>query len=506
MQTKSNEKFWLAALALICLVCVLLRFWNLTESCLWFDEIFSVHAAKHAWRDLFWFVAQDLIHPPLFYVLLKIWITLGGESLFWLRFFPVFFSIIALVPFYFLCRQLKLNYSTISLAFAFLAANGALIKYAQEVRMYSLLLCLALFSMWLFARFFHLGKGFWALTIVNVLLVYTHYFGWFVIVSEVAAILILQRIKIGQILTMLGIAVLSFAPWIFAVWRAAQVNADFGQNIGWMTKPNPKIVSEFVFDLIEPFYFQASSVDASSNFFVSVPILLVFIAAAIFYFSNRKDKSEAERHSFFLLAIFILMPVLLAFAASWLLPYSVWGTRHLIIVFAPTAILLSIFLDEIEIKILKIGFVSFIFLLSGVAFVIQMKTPQQKFIWCAWEDLAHNIDAGKPQKIYVFEDLTAYHFWFALQRDSDLIQIIKIKNVAGMVEDKAYFLPRGFDAVQTVNDFEGERFFVAFRDKDWNEQKPPLQNLMDKGYRIGEPQTFEAQGLKAFLVEVKKQD
>ncbi|MCY7345329.1 MAG: hypothetical protein LH614_03840, partial [Pyrinomonadaceae bacterium] len=96
-----------AIIVVICLIYAALRFWNLTASCLWFDEIFSVHAATHDWQNLFWFVAQDLIHPPFFYFLLKIWIAVGGESLFWLRLFPVTFSIVAVVPFLLLCRQLK---------------------------------------------------------------------------------------------------------------------------------------------------------------------------------------------------------------------------------------------------------------------------------------------------------------------------------------------------------------------------------------------------------------
>ena len=78
-------------------------------SCLWFDEIFSVHAAEHSWTGLFDFVAKDLIHPPLFYVLLKGWITLGGESLTWLRTFPIVFAAAALIPFYLLTRELKLS-------------------------------------------------------------------------------------------------------------------------------------------------------------------------------------------------------------------------------------------------------------------------------------------------------------------------------------------------------------------------------------------------------------
>jgi hypothetical protein len=62
--------------------------------------------------------------------------------------------------------------------------------------------------------------------------------------------------------------------------------------------------------------------------------------------------------------------------------------------------------------------------------------------------------------------------------------------------------------VQTINEneIEGGRFFVAFRDKEWNEAKPPLRNLIAKGYQIGEPEVFEAQGLKAFLVRVWKKN
>src|SRR5215212_7617514 len=190
---KFNEKIWLGIIALIFLIYVLLRLWRLTDSCLWFDEIFSVHAAEQDWGNIFQFVAQDLIHPPLFYVLLKIWIAVGGESLFWLRLFPVFFSILAVFPFIRLCRELGLSLSTVALALTFFAVNGSLIKYAQEVRMYSLFSFLALVSLWLFVRFFYSGKGFLPLLIVNILLVYTHYFGWFVIFSEFVAVVVLRR-------------------------------------------------------------------------------------------------------------------------------------------------------------------------------------------------------------------------------------------------------------------------------------------------------------------------
>lgn len=502
---ENKKLIWTFLLSASAVVYVLLRFWHLTDSCLWFDELFGVHAVTMNFGEMLWFVAQDLIHPPLFYIFLKIWTLAGGESVFWLRLFPFVFSILALFVFYQFCKQLRLSYPAIAVAFAFFACNGALVKYAQEVRMYSLLMFLAILSMWLFTRFLHLGKNIWLLTICNILLVYAHYFGWFVLLAEIVVILILQRIKIRQILIMFGICLLSFAPWIFAVFRASQINSDLSQNIGWIGRPNLYALIQFVFDLVEPFYFQASSGENASNYLICIPILILIGAAKIIYLANYKERSETEKANFLMLAIFVLTPVLVAIILSWILPNSIWGTRHLIAVFAPTAIFIGIFFDKIKPLILKIILLSILFFLFTLAFIIELKRPKQQFIWCAWENLAGNLNANQPQKVYVFEDLVAYHFWFA-EKNNPNVQIIKAENLEGILEDKSYFLPRGFDAVQRVNfsEINDDEFYIAFRDKNFEAQKSPLKNLIEKGYKIGEPKIIEAQGLKAFLVEVKK--
>lgn len=501
-----NKKLvWTVILSALAVVYVLLRFWQLTDSCLWFDELFGVHAAGLGFGEMLWFVAQDLIHPPLFYIFLKGWILIGGESLFWLRLFPVVFSLLALFTFYQFCKQLKLSYPAIAIAFAFFACNGALIKYAQEVRMYSLLMFLAILSMWLFTRFLHLGKNIWLLTFCNILLLYTHYFGWFVLLSEIIVILIFQRIKIRQILIMFGICLLSFAPWIFALFKAAQINSDVSQNIGWIQKPNLIALWNFVCDLVEPFYFPMSSNQAEANYLVVIPVLILIGAAKIIYLLNYKERTETEKVNFWMLAIFVQTPIVIAFILSWILPVSIWGTRHLIIVFAPVAIFTGIFFDKLKPQIIKIVTLSLLFFLFALSFLIEAKRPKPQFIWCAWENLAGSLDANQTQKIYVFEDLVAYHFWFA-EKDNPNVQIFKVENLAGVVEDKAYFLPRGFENVRKINfdDINEPKFSIAFRDKNFDPQKSPLKNLIEKGYKIGEPKIIEAQGMKAFLVEVWK--
>src|SRR4051794_6187666 len=168
---RRERAFRSALIFAIALIYFILRFRHL-GSCLWFDEIFSVHAAEHAWNSIFTFVAADLIHPPLFYVILKLWVSVGGENLLWLRLLPVLFSLLAVIPFLFLCRELKLSFFATSVALFLISINGSLIKYSQEVRMYSLLLFLSLTSLWLFTRYFKRGKGIVSLTIVNLFLVY----------------------------------------------------------------------------------------------------------------------------------------------------------------------------------------------------------------------------------------------------------------------------------------------------------------------------------------------
>jgi hypothetical protein len=185
----------------------------------------------------------------------------------------------------------------------------------------------------------------------------------------------------------------------------------------------------------------------------------------------------------------------------------------LIIAFAPFVILLAIAFSKIKFWQLRTASLSLVFLLVAAAFLFQATRPEPKYIWCAWENLTNHLyestlhgEDAVNIRLYTYEDLVAYHFWFAL-RDSDReFQIVKVNGVAGMPEDKAYFLPRGFDGIQTVSEDEikGERFFIAFRAKTWNDSAPPLQNLKDQNYETGEPQIFEAQGLKAFLVEVWK--
>jgi hypothetical protein len=557
------------------------RLWRLTATCLWFDEVFSVHAARHAWSGLWSFAAADLIHPPLFYALLKLWAAAGGESLVWLRLFPALTSLLALVPFFLLARELRLTRAEANAALLLAAANGYLIKYAQELRMYSLLLLLTLASLWLFARLMGFGrvsqplgsrraatKLLLALALVNLLLVYTHYYGWLVVACEAAFLLLRDRRKLPPFLLTAAALALLFAPWAAACVKASGEGGGLAQNIGWIERPGAAELAQLFALFNEPFYFQQSSAQPLyarggallGLLLVGLPVLALLLRSLRRAKDEGARRDEAEnggelnevvghegersRDAVVFLLFFTVVPVALALAASRVLPFSVWGTRHLIVAAVPYLLLGGVALARLRPFWLRASALVLLCCWFFAVGALTLARSEGEYIWCAWENLARSAlrdettaaetqnpagdeaphgaggatrpaaggvtrKARQPVNLYAFEDLVAYHLWFALDSAHESgMRVVVLKGVPGVAEDPAYFLPRRFDGVTSarLDSVEDERFWAAFRDVEWDESRPPLSLLLGRGYRAERVYETAAQGQRAFLVLFASED
>lgn len=516
MQNKGIIK---ALLITACLVYLGLRIWRLCDSCLWFDEIFSIHAAEHDWSGLLRFVAQDLIHPPLSYILLKVWLLAAGDSLTSVRLFPVFFAAIAIVPFWQLCRELKVSKPAAITGLFLIAVNGALIKYSQEVRMYAPLFFFSVASIWLFARFFFRGKSFWILVIVNVLLVHTHYFGWFVIAAQLTAAIAIRRPKVPRTLLMAGLTAAASAPWLLFVISNKAAEHSLSQNIGWIERPLLRQIFDLAVDLVDPVYFQLSSAEPSGNLLIAIPVLMVIAAAKIFYLTDGRDAEENERLIF--LSVFAAVPVALALLLSWLLPYSIWGSRHLIVIFVPVLVLAGIFVADVRTARMMPAAAGILVVLVIAAIGVDIWRGKREYIWCAWEDLAREwvlspLDGSPPPTLYVFEDVAAYDYWFATRKLRGR-RIVLTKGVEGTINDPAYFLPRGFDGVEagSLKSVEGDEVWVSFRqatgpdpvgehERATRQFEVPVTNFENLGYRVTDVKSHIVGLQTAYLVRMKR--
>lgn len=498
-------------IAMACLIAlyVAVRLWHLTDSCLWFDEIFSVHAAEQPWGQIFNFVAADLVHPPLFYLILKGWVAIGGSGLFWLRLLPVLFASLAIVPFLLLTRELKFRASTTVLALFLLSVNGALIKYSQALRMYTMLMCLSLLSIWLFTRYLNRDKGWVWLLLTNIVLVYTHYYGFFVVGAEVIYVVAVYRQRAKPLIGMAAIVGALFSPWAFAVISAARRGSEIAQNISWIERPGPSQLWVFLIDLIEPFYYPGSNLDPNSIYTVSIPLLfIIFIAGLLFAIGQRSGDQQKNKTT--LVAAFFVVPIVSAFVLSWIMPQSIWGTRHLIVVMAPAALLVSILCTEIVHKF-SVAAVTTVILFSAYSFFLVSVAPDRSYIWCSWETMATDIKPFEsvtppPKKLYAAENLVAYHVWFATRNMLD-VEVSVVRGGESFVEDQTYFLPRQFDGIRrtTVDEINDDNIVIFFR------TEPPvlkgwlLTALTEKGYSPCPSRVNTIAPSTAYRIEMTKQ-
>jgi hypothetical protein len=81
-----------------------------------------------------------------------------------------------------------------------------------------------------------------------------------------------------------------------------------------------------------------------------------------------------------------------------------------------------------------------------------------------------------------------------------------VKDVPGLQEDPAYFLPRRFYEIETQDGgtFRGDSVWLAFRDTQWNTTRPPLTMIAAQGFETGRVFELRAQGLQSFLVELRR--
>jgi mannosyltransferase len=138
-------------LRVACLTVLLLatatRLYRLDYQSLWADEGNSLSLARASFGEIAARTAFD-IHPPFYYWLLKIWVSLLGESEFGLRSLSAALGVLLVGVIYGLGR--KFFGHKVGLAAAFVAALAPFqVYYAQETRMYMLLTLLGATCIWL---------------------------------------------------------------------------------------------------------------------------------------------------------------------------------------------------------------------------------------------------------------------------------------------------------------------------------------------------------------------
>jgi 4-amino-4-deoxy-L-arabinose transferase-like glycosyltransferase len=217
-------------LALIVLLAFGLRLARITFQPLWWDEGWSLYFAASDMPALLALTSVD-IHPPLYYLLLRLWIAVAGSGVVAVRLLSVLVGTAA-VPLFFAVGRRLLGRPGGLLAATLLAISPLHVYYSQEVRMYGLVTLLGLAATYFALRWVSDGGPAWVGLIGYVLAaaaaLHTQYYAVFLLLGLNLAMAIhwLHRRRSSapscqRILSWLaaqGAVLLLFAPWL---WYAA---------------------------------------------------------------------------------------------------------------------------------------------------------------------------------------------------------------------------------------------------------------------------------------------
>jgi len=476
---------WVAVLAAILVLACLLRWVGLARYGFDEDEVFSLGVASNDWLGLLRDTARDVSHPPLFYALLKVWLLLGPPTVFWTRLLPAILGVGALLPLAGSCSALRIGRAETALVLVLAGINALMIDYAHYVRMFSLLQFTASLSLYVFVL---IAKDpvtrvrIAAAIVVNLLLVYSHYWGWMVFLSEFLAMLYVDRSKIRVFALIMICVAIGFAPWAAAVIDVVLHRGNGMRQISWM---GSSIAG--VDDYTWLFGKLNGSFDFPHSTILGILLYGIPIVALLLYSLSRREPSVERLRSPLTWIIVIASPMLLTSAASYFLHQNMWGERHMSITAIPYYLLLALSLSRSPLPKIATGAIAAMIGLWAIgAGAASLADLHQRIDWPKIAD-AVAADRKDPVLIYASEGYVARPLQFQMG------QILGIEPKISLTTNLARI--------------SSDRFWYVYRNRTWPLAEQPAVILSRALFVIDREvsSSDKWQTVKALLVH-KQQD
>ena len=321
----------LALAVAVLLLSAAVRFHRLGAQSLWYDEGVAYAHSLRTLPELIPLLQRN-VHLPAYFTLLGWWQDWTGSSEFALRALSALFSIAGVAWTYALGKRLFHPGAGLAAA-ALMALNSFSIYYAQEARMYAMLVAIAGGSMWLYVGLLRglpapllppiaMGgpRGLrWlpviALGLANALGLYTHVAYGLVILAQVilaavwlgSALIRERRDKAvtkrwGRLLTRLALAnfltLLLFAPWLPVSLRqvlaqpnlsqAMPLDQTFGQILGYFAigvtfEESGRDMTFFVYFFLL-FGLIPAAIRSRTLWNIALPVLWVILSVAVYLY------------------------------------------------------------------------------------------------------------------------------------------------------------------------------------------------------------------------------
>lgn len=290
----------------------------------WLDETSSIFRALHT---VPWMIKESINdpNPPLYFILLKGWISLFGISEFSTRAFSTIFSACTVFVLYYLSRRF-FNRETAFYVSLIFTVSQIHLYFSHETRGYTLIALLATLSFYFYLQTITVPSilNLIKYTLTITLLLYMHPVPVILIMIQFICLLLFFRknlkgslyIVAGQVIT--GI--------LFGLWMLK--NRWFSEMRSWIPPPDPNKLKELLINYLNTEFI----------YYLAILLLVIFILLIIIRIYQKKTIAEDIR-SFILILLWGLLPILIIYFISQYSPrfvprYMLFATPGLYLLIA----------------------------------------------------------------------------------------------------------------------------------------------------------------------------
>lgn len=321
------------------------------------DEPFSMYYAQMDIPGIIDMLYNEN-NPPFHFFLLHYWIKLFGIGAFSVRFPSLLFSCFTAVMIYKIGNKFfnSLTGIVAGLIFTFSTMH---IFFSHEARVYPLFVLLTAVSLYCFlsiSKAPDVKRYYVALFFANLVLSYSHYFGFFVLFVEAVCLLLLpNRKELFKKFFILFLCIgIFYIPNLLIFWHRFSTSA---QNGTWVAAP---AVTEYYGNLNR----------FLNNRYNMVMVLLAGTCIFIYLYRNKmlvsKIKELFQNTTFKIVFVWFIVPYTLMFLLSFKVPMFI--DRYILYTSIPfyllVAVLLIFLLDKVNYQLLAINTVLFSMLLT----------------------------------------------------------------------------------------------------------------------------------------------
>lgn len=360
----SNDKSCLILFKILVVVILLFgvffRFYHLDKKVYWNDEVYtSLRISGYTQSEIFHMIAnrkvgiadlqkyQDInpnsnswdtikglavddAHPPLYFMIARLWAKWFGTSVTAIRSLSAWLSLLIFPCIYLLCKELFKSTGVGWIAIALTAISPFHMLYAQEARQYSLWTVFILLSSISLLRAIRLKtKLSWAIYTVTVSLgIYCHLLSLLVTISHGIYVCTIERFQKSKISTAFvlsaGLGILLFIPWSLYTLNFMKSAVFSHRNIPffillqrWFFNLN-SIFFDFQIIYDDRLFDVLSAKDVKINFlnplfYIGLPIIILIFYSMCFLYKKCENRSWLFIYSLIgsTSGIFLILDILL---------------------------------------------------------------------------------------------------------------------------------------------------------------------------------------------------